>query len=276
MNEYFFLIGLGLIWIIFGVVQDLRTREVSNWLNFSLIAFSLAYRAFYAAIYHNIDFFLYGIGGVVLFVGLAYGLYYGRAFAGGDAKLLMGIGGLLPFESLRDYLFLSSAFLLLLFGLGAAYTIVYTLILITKKWSAFSRSCVLELRSNRMVWIYSIFGWLFFAVFIIYLKIYFFFFYTSLLFLAIPFLYAYVRAVEKVCMVKYVEPSRLTEGDWIVHDVHIGSHTVKKTVHGLSLKDIELLRKAKKKVLIREGVPFVPAFLLAYLSFFLFLRYFSF
>ena len=36
-----FLIILALIWLIFAVISDLKTREVPNWLNFSLIIFAL-------------------------------------------------------------------------------------------------------------------------------------------------------------------------------------------------------------------------------------------
>ena len=39
-----FLILLGLVWIIFAVVQDLRKREIANWLNFSLVIFALVFR----------------------------------------------------------------------------------------------------------------------------------------------------------------------------------------------------------------------------------------
>lgn len=272
---HYFLFVLGFVWIIFGVIQDLRSREISNWLNFSLIAFSLTYRAFYAVLYNDINFFLFGLGGVILFVGLAYALYYGKAFAGGDAKLLMGLGGILPFDALRDYVFLSSGFLLLLFGLGAAYTIVYTLLLVAKRWKPFASAFVKGI-PNKTVWVLSIAGLVFFTAFILYVKMYAFLLWAAIFFLAMPFLYAYVKAVEKACMVKYVDPSQLTEGDWIMEDIHIGNKVIRKTVHGLSVSDILFLRKSKKKVLIREGVPFAPAFLLAYIGFFVFLRYFSF
>lgn len=41
-----FLIVLCLIWIAFAVIQDLRKREIANWLNFSLIIFAIAFRFF--------------------------------------------------------------------------------------------------------------------------------------------------------------------------------------------------------------------------------------
>ena len=66
-------------------------------------------------------------------------------------------------------------------------------------------------------------------------------------------------------MVKLIGPRRLTEGDWLDRDVKVGRHLIRANVHGLSAKDIEKLRKAGKKVWIKEGIPFVPTFLIALL-----------
>ena len=46
---------------------DFKTREVSNWLNFSLMGFGLAYRAFYASFFDNWIFFVSGLLGFILF-----------------------------------------------------------------------------------------------------------------------------------------------------------------------------------------------------------------
>jgi Flp pilus assembly protein protease CpaA len=105
-GEYLFLFLLGGMWIVFAVVQDLRTREISNWLTFSLIGIVLAYRAFYSLESGDLDFFLFGVFGVAAFWILGYVFYYGRVFAGGDVKLLRGIGGILPYKNLMDLVFL--------------------------------------------------------------------------------------------------------------------------------------------------------------------------
>jgi hypothetical protein len=66
-------------------------------------------------------------------------------------------------------------------------------------------------------------------------------------------------------MNRLYHPSKLTPGDWLQKDVRVGSKTISATVHGLSEKEIALLVKARKKVLIKEGIPFVPVFLLTFL-----------
>ncbi len=47
MYEIIFLLVLGLLWVLFATLQDLKTHEVANWVNFSLIIFSLGFRFFY-------------------------------------------------------------------------------------------------------------------------------------------------------------------------------------------------------------------------------------
>lgn len=265
MIEYIPLYLIAFAWIIFAVVQDLRTREISNWLNFSLIAFALAYRAFYSSQSHDWSFFLWGIGGFVLFWLMAYGLYYARAFAGGDAKLLMGLGAVLPFISFWSYAATSFVFILLLFTLGAFYSLIYTVFLAVQE----KKSFVQEFK-KQMSFLPSIktilIGLL--VLFVSATLMSFSFALIITLFVAfLLLLLVYVKAVEKACFVKLVSSAKLTEGDWIVNDVVLKGKIVKATVHGLTKKDIELLRRSKKKVLVRYGVPFGPAFLFAMFAF---------
>ncbi|MCH7535750.1 MAG: prepilin peptidase [Bacteroidetes bacterium] len=106
MQEYYFLFGLAFVWAAFATIQDFRKTEIANWLNFSLIAFVLAYRAFYSIFINDFGFFLFGLFGMALFFVLAFAFYYGKIFGGGDAKLLIGLGGILPYQTFFDYLYL--------------------------------------------------------------------------------------------------------------------------------------------------------------------------
>ena len=58
----------------------------------------------------------------------------------------------------------------------------------------------------------------------------------------------------------FVRTKDLEEGDWLEKDIKAGNKWIRRSVHGLSLEDIRLLRKYGKKPLIKEGIPFVPAF----------------
>lgn len=263
MYEYYFLFVLAAAWLVFAVVQDLRTREISNWLNFSLLAFALIYRALIALGTGRPLFFWWGVLGTLFFIALAYLLYYGHAFAGGDAKLLMALGPVLPFEGLSDTVFLGLGFIMALLLLGSVYSLVYTFMLIPRRWSAFRRAFIRQLRtSRRLVLICVGLGVVCGGIFAFFDPVTGFFFFLALLLL--PFLYSYGRALEACFFIKKVSPAQLTEGDWLVHQVRVGRAVVKPSVHGLTLPEIKLLRRSSSLVTIKEGIPFSPAFLLAF------------
>jgi len=274
MQEYYFLYVIATLWIVFAVVQDLRTREVANWLNFSLIAFVLAYRAFYAIFTNEIMFFVYGLVGVLIFVILGYAFYYGKVFAGGDAKLLMGLGGVLPYQNFSDYLYIGAGFIFLLFLIGAIWTLVYSLFLVRKNKERFSKEIRKEFIRNKKLFYIAVLFVFVLIIFIIGYGVNYLF--LLLLFLILlPFLYVYVKAVEKGCMIKLVHYKDLREGDWLDKNVRIGKKVILKSVHGLSKDEIKFLKKVRKKVWIKEGVPFTPSFLIAFLVLVLILRNFS-
>jgi len=274
MEEFYFLFALAIVWIIFAVVQDLRTREIANWLNFSLIAFALAYRAIYAAYTSNALFFVYGLIGVVIFVFLGYLFYYGRIFAGGDAKLLMGLGGVMPFGSAQDFLTISVGFIFLLFLFGAIWTLAYTVFLVNKNKKLFSAAFKKGFKVYRKLFYYDAALVLIFLIGIISYQVY-AILWSVILVAALPFLFVYVKAVERSCMVILKNPKDLTIGDWLEKDVNIKGKVIKKSVHGLSFEDIKKIIKARKKVWIKEGVPFTPAFLIAIIvGIYAWLRYF--
>jgi prepilin signal peptidase PulO-like enzyme (type II secretory pathway) len=85
------------------------------------------------------------------------------------------------------------------------------------------------------------------------------------------YLWVFIKAVEKVCMLKYVEPEQLTEGDWIAKEVKIkGEYITGPKDLGIEKEQIHKLIKLKEKgkigkVLIKIGMPFIPVFLMAYI-----------
>jgi len=264
IERYYFLFALAFIWIVIACVQDLRRREIDNWLNFSLVAFALAYRAFYSIHINDFMFFVYGLVGFALFFAFANLFYYSGVFAGGDAKLLMGLGAVLPFSSLMDFAYVGLGFVMLLFFVGAIYSLIYSAFLVVGNYKKFASEFGKNIGTRKnwilasifalvfVIFIYSLFGvdWLvlifgvLFAVFVF-------------------LLLAYAKSLE-VCMIKLVLPSNLTEGDWLVNDIKLNGKIIRKTVHGLSFGDIAKLRRNGKKVLIKEGIPFTPAFLIAF------------
>ncbi|MDP3881497.1 MAG: A24 family peptidase [Nanoarchaeota archaeon] len=277
MERYYFLFILALAWIIFATVQDLRKREVANWLTYSLIIFALAYRAFYSIFAEDISFFAYGILGFGLFWILAYAFYYGRIFAGGDAKLLMGLGAVIPGENINELGINLVFFLFLLFFLGAVYSLIFSLGVVYKKYSGFKKEFVRRVEKEKRI-LFTLF--IFYIILILIFTgnkfLDFFTFetmlYFKLIFYLVPFiffftlLFIYLKSLEYGALIVETNPKDLREGDWLERDVRIGKNWIKKSVHGLSLDEIKILREARKKVWIREGIPFIPAFLIAFLA----------
>jgi len=91
----------------------------------------------------------------------------------------------------------------------------------------------------------------------------------ALLFLILAFIGVFfalfMRAVEKAAMIKSVSPKNLVEGDWIAKDVKFkGKVLCSAKCAGVSREQIDLLLRHKvKKVVIKEGIPFAPSFLIA-------------
>jgi len=77
-------------------------------------------------------------------------------------------------------------------------------------------------------------------------------------------LYVFAKALEKVAMYRKVKTSILREGDWLVKDVRVGGRIIKSNFNGLSSEEIKLIKKHRKEILIKGGLPFVPAFVIAF------------
>jgi Flp pilus assembly protein protease CpaA len=271
--EILFLLLLTGIWLIIASISDLKKREVPNWLSFSLIIFALVFHLFYSILNFDALPFIFSLTGFALFFILAYAFYYARIFAGGDAKLLMGLGAVLPSSSfLYENLIILAKYIFLLLLIGGIYGLAYSLILVALNRKRFIKEFSRQMRREK--------GLIFLALIPAFLSFVFvfysgesIFFLFPLIIIAFPFLLIYARAVERY-MVKSVSAGKLTVGDWLYQKVRVGRKLIKPYWEGLSEEEVKLLRKSKKKIKIKQGIPFVPSFFLAFLLFLL-LRYSS-
>jgi Flp pilus assembly protein protease CpaA len=272
------LVIISLIALIVASVIDLKTREVPDWLNYSLIFAGLGIRLIYSIVEWEISFFLYGFLGFAIMFVLAYLMYYTGQWGGGDSKMMMGLGAMIGFDlSLRSTLL---AFLILIIFAGSFYGFIYSIIIAIRNKSKFIPRFneLKEKHHNIRRIIISICALLIIISFFmdVYLRIVFLGF--AFIILLTFYMFMFYKAVESVCMIKKVEPEELTEGDWIVDDIMVNKKRIcgPKDL-GISKEQIAKLINLKKnkkvnKILIKEGIPFVPSFLLAYLII-LFLNY---
>lgn len=268
MLEGWILFGIGFLWILFASVQDVRTREIYNWISFSLIVFALGFRFFYGLFSEDFSFFVQGVIGPGIFFIIGNGLYYARMFAGGDTKLMIALGAVLPFsQNFRENVEGFILFVILFLASGAVYGLVMTLIISVKKFTRFKKGYAeLFTQKKRFVFLFMVFG----IVFLVLGFIERVFFSFGIMLFVFPYLYVYAKAVDTYCMVKRVKTKELTEGDWLFAPLRVGKRKITPRWEGLSYKDILAIRKKHRFVKIKYGIPFVPVFLLAY-SVFLYL-----
>ena len=263
--EVIFLVVLALVWITYASIQDLRMREVANWLNFSLIIFALGFRFFWSLFSESgFGFFYQGLIGFGIFLILGNLFYYGRLFAGGDAKLMIALGTILPFsESFSFNLNIFVWFFGLFIFVGAIYGFLWSIVLAVRNYKGFKKEFVKLFNSNRKIIL---------SLMIIGLILWFFgFVHFSLIYLGIfvfisPYFYLLAKSIDNCCMIVEVPVGKLREGDWLHEDLKLsGGKVIRKKWDGLNKDQIKLIRKKFKKVKIKQGIAFVPVFLISFL-----------
>jgi Flp pilus assembly protein protease CpaA len=264
-----FLVALGLIWLVAASVCDFSSNEIPNWIWLSLIIFALGARFFYC-LFKPIEaggfgLFYQGIIGLLIFFGLANLFYYSRLFAMGDAKLMMALGALLPFygtfmENIYSYIY----FIVIFLFAGSLYGLIFSVLLVSWNWKAFKKEFLKRTKKDKQL----IFSVLFIGIVLCLIGIKFFeLIILGVLVMILPLLYFYAKAIDECCMIKKVKASKLSIGDWLYKDVKIGRKVIKATWDGLSEDDIKFLKKKSKNKLIkiRQGIAFGATFLIAFI-----------
>jgi Flp pilus assembly protein protease CpaA len=274
------LASVTLVVILVASYSDLRWREVPDWLSYGLIFSALAVRGIFSFI-EGWEVILAGALGFVICFLIACLFYYSNQWGGGDSKLLMGMGAVIgityPFQASSWNLLW---FFLLLLCLGAIYGLLWVLGLAVKDrkrfWPEF-KSKIYEYKTTHLI--LGIISLLIFVLFLFGLKYNFSFVWPLVPFpLATFYLFLFVTTVENTCFVMKREVTKLTEGDWLAEEIKINNQILikKKTLEKEDLDQLLKLHKEGKlsKVTVREGVPFIPSFFFAYVTF-LILGYYS-
>ncbi|MBT6820133.1 hypothetical protein HOA55_02145 [archaeon] len=253
-----------LIGIIIASLQDLKRREVDHWLVLSMMVFGFAYIAFEAIFGLNSSIVVLGIISFLVMFVIMNIFYYGRIFGGGDAKLLFALFVVFVGTSATGTLINIGWFILFLMLSGSVYGLIYSGVLFGMN---FKKVKVEFKKGFENVWaryaiaagiilfVLSYIDWLFFI--------------PAIFLLIGPVLFVFAKSLESVVMIKKISPSKLREGDWLAEDLKVGRRVIEADWGGLSLEDIALIKKSKKKKIeIKEGLPFVPAFLMAFLAYY--------
>lgn len=262
------LVSIGLIGLIISSWTDLKTREVPDFVSYSMIFSGFMIRLIYALTYSDLNYFINGLIGLAVMFIFANLMYYGKQWGGGDSKLLMALGILF---ATKPY-FVDSKMVFLVYLLinilviGALYGIIWSFILSLKHRVAFvkeAKKLFSEKLIKRKMLMFTLMALVMFSFFLstFNLKLRVLLGILTILLAVYPYFYILIKAVENVCMYKKISVSRLTEGDWIVNKTLKKKYNISEI--GIEKAQIDLIKKSKlKTITVKEGIPFVPCFLL--------------
>ncbi len=239
-----------IIYLIIASYSDYKTREIPDYVNYSAFIIGFLYRSYSAIINQNHYFLLIPLILSLTLFGISYLLYITGGWGGGDTKLLTTTAMLLGWEENNPYFF--AKYLLGLFIFMFLWSMIYALTIgllnYKKVWKNMHKPRLLTLIITGII-LYTI----------IKNKI-------ILILFALLSLIEPIKIIQDTCFIKEIKAKELTLGDWIVKKTRIGNYELKPRKTGANEEDLRKVKKSNKKILIKEGVPLAPAFLLAYLS----------
>lgn len=270
------LLIIGLFILVFATITDIKTKEVPDYLNYSIIVAAFGLRLLYSISKNEWSFLLYGTIGFGVFVGIGYLMFYTGQWGGGDSKLLMAVGVvfatyptvLLNYFNPKLNWFFPFILILNLLIVGGIYGLIYSGILAIKNRAYFSKEHKKLRKKRKMFGYISVFATiiliitgifspgLLLTVFLITVGILIFLFYQ---------LWLFAKAVENGCMLVWTPTNKLIEGDWIAKAVKYKNKIIcgPKDL-GIEKNQIRTLKKYKiKNVLVKHGIAFVPPFLIS-------------
>jgi len=262
---YYLILLTGLISTLIASISDIKTREVPDWLSFSLLSAALGIRLIYSLTTNNWKYFIYAVIISAILFGIGISLYYLKQWGGGDVKLLAALGALFGYFPQKEYFIFY--FIAILLITGALYGIVYSIFLAVKHREKFKKQSLKILNRHKKIRITILISLIVVAISLltplsqnIKFTITIFFVTMTLYF----YIYILIKSVEETCMYRKVNPSQLKEEDWIAEDIHLKNKIIKKTIPGLTKEHISLIKSSKiKTIKIKEGIPFVPSFFIA-------------
>lgn len=267
----FLLIIVALIGSFVSGAIDLKTTEIPDQIPYAMMIIGVIGNAINSILIGSywplLLSFIVGLG----FLGVGFLFYYVGQWGGGDAKLLSGIGFLLPTLSARYSAKLLMpfplAFFFNLFLVGALYMIVYALVLsfMNKKiWQVFFHDIKANAKTLFVLNVLITIGLLLFGLIIlrnfIVMSLVQMFKAEVIIVLTIFSLFLiwrFTKTVEDLGFKKKIPVSKLREGDILLES---------KLWEGLTAEQVKKIKiSSKKHVWIKEGVRFGLAFPLALL-----------
>ncbi len=269
------LISAVIVLVVAATVIDLKTKEIPNWINFSLILIGFCIFLIKSISQNSINPILKSITYFLIFSAIGLIMYYTKQWGGGDSKLLMGIGATLPtypaflleFFNPKLTISLPTTFLINLIIFGSFYGLGYTLYLILKHKKIIFQEFTHSIKKYKKLNNFSIFS-LALGFLLVIVSANSFGKIVAIIFLIFPIILIYLlfltKSTEKLTMHKKIKTSKLVEGDWITEEVLINNKVIYSPNQiGVNKKQIKLIQKDKKEIKIKDGIAFAPPFLMS-------------
>jgi hypothetical protein len=257
---WFFLIG-----IIIATVQDLKRREIDFWLCKILLFGGISFIIFYSILNQSLIPIIYLALSLIILFALKNIFYQSRVFAGGDANLLFSLSAL--FVGITAIGTITNILLYVLFLMiaGAIYGLISLIYIYMKNFKKTNKKLAPKLKKIKYnaILLSSVLLALLFRIDIIFPTI-------GVLLAIYPLLYLFSKTLEEELMIVNKKPAELQEGDWLAERINLKNKTIEYSWDGLSKEDIKDIKKESKKVKVKNGLPFAPAFLIAHILYWLF------
>lgn len=271
--------------VVFAVVAacsltDVRTKEVPDWLTYGLAIFGLGAGLLRSVAEWSLQPVAFSLAGAVLLFGISYALYRMGQWGGGDGKLLIGIGASLGLPVMLEFPYIGSdSFLVSFLANLVVVTALYSILLAAYNALRNRRRFAQELKKGlkrgkvpRRIALAVSIALLAISILVPYATAKLVAAGAAVIIMLSSYLWILSSVVERACMLEWVSPRRLTEGDWIEKDVFAGGRRIAGPgdlgVSKAQIGKLVRLHREKKigKVLLKKGSPLVPAFLLALLA----------
>lgn len=236
---------------------DLKTTEIPDEIPTIMAAVGVFLWFMFSLTYGTPFYLIMSLLVGTVFLAFGWVLYKAGQWGGGDAKLLAAIGYMLPVMPNSE--FFSLLFFMNVFLVGAAYVIMYSVILGLLNPKSFGYFVTDIKKTWKTVFIVPVIISACFIVLMLYSGMADFIFLYSIFFLVlfVMIFWRYAKVIEKHVFMHEVPASQLREGDVLLEA---------KTWDGITKSEAEKLRKTRKKFRIKEGVRFGPVFFLALIT----------
>ncbi len=272
------IITLVFLYLIIATISDIKTTEIPDSLNYFFIFIGIFIYAIKTITLNNNFYLLSSLLTLGAFFILGTIMYYTRQWGGGDSKLLLGLGALIPLYpqiilenfSPKASKFLGIDLFINLLIIGAFYALFFLIYLIIKNRKQFAKEFK-RIHSKKEIKIFEKIIWIAIILINIMSLILFknntqksFVLLISIILLLFNYLIISVKAVEKTSMYKTIPTKKLRVGDYITKELkHQNKIVFKPIVHGVNEKQIKEIQKHFSNVEIKDGIVFAPVFLIA-------------